>query len=39
MFRSSHLTDQIPLKGELISRVISQKKIPRMKHRAAKGWQ
>lgn len=38
MFQSSHLTDQVPLKVELISRVISQKKISRMKHRGTKGW-
>ena len=37
MFQSSHLTDQVPLKGELISRVISQK-ISIMKHRGTKGW-
>lgn len=33
-----HITDQVPLKVELISRVISQKKISRMKLEGTKGW-
>lgn len=39
MAQNLYLTeDQIPLKGELISKAAGQKKISRMKHKGTKDW-